>query len=357
MHPNLKNAVVEAAAEKVMEDAAQASHAREESAVIRRLVQELADVRKHLGIYDGGMSAPIAPPTWRAKPTREAKHAGIVVACLSDTHWDEVIVPEQVHFLNAYNRVIAERRLKVWAEKVVDLPRSYTRGIAIEGLVVPALGDFFSGEIHDELRRSNEASILPTILYWIERVISVAELFDREYKGAVEFDVVVGNHGRIPDKPVYKNRPQNNFEWFAWSIIRDRLLERGSRVTVNVSPAMAMTIPIYGRNHRLEHGDEFKGGSGISAALAPLMLGQHRTSVQQIAIGEPLYTMVIGHWHQVLDLPGLICAGAMKGTDEYAFGKKYRPEEAQQALWITTPERGKTVTMPVVVQDREAEGW
>jgi hypothetical protein len=27
------------------------------------------------------------------------------------------------------------------------------------------------------------------------------------------------------------------------------------------------------------------------------------------------------------------------------------------ALFVTTPERGKTLSMPIFLQDREAEGW
>ena len=61
---------------------------------------------------------------------------------------------------------------------------------------------------------------------------------------------------------------------------------------------------------------------------------------------------VLGHFHQYLDLPGVIMGGSMKGYDEYAFGLNLRPETAKQALWLTTPERGKTITMPIELQDR-----
>jgi hypothetical protein len=67
--------------------------------------------------------------------------------------------------------------------------------------------------------------------------------------------------------------------------------------------------------------------------------------------------MVMGHFHQMLDLPGVIVGGAMKGYDEYAFGLNLRPEQAAQMMWVQTPERGKTITIPVLLQDREAEGW
>ena len=32
-------------------------------------------------------------------------------------------------------------------------------------------------------------------------------------------------------------------------------------------------------------------------------------------------------------------------------------EEPQAAFWLTTPERGITVSAPIFVQDRHAEGW
>jgi hypothetical protein len=67
--------------------------------------------------------------------------------------------------------------------------------------------------------------------------------------------------------------------------------------------------------------------------------------------------MVMGHFHQIIDIPGLIVGGSMKGYDEYAFGHNLSPEDAGQMLWITTPERGKTMSVPVLLQDRKKEGW
>ena len=345
------------AVEQVKANATARTAKREESAVVRALTDELGHVQALLGIKQGIDAARLNVPNWRIGPQGPAAHVGIVTAVFTDSHFDELIDAEQVEGVNCYNRAIAELRLRTWAEKVVELPRQYMRGVKFEGLVIPALGDVFSGEIHAERGATNEATTLESVQFWIEKMIAVAELFDREFRGHVEFDCVVGNHGRNSEKPIYKNRPQNNFEWLFWSLVRDRLKDRRSRVTVNVAPSMKVTVPIYGRAHRLEHGDEMRGGSGISGALAPLMLGQHRTTRQQVSVGRSVALQVIGHWHQALDLPGIICGGTLKGMDEHAWGRGYPFEPAQQALWITTPERGKTLSMPIIVQDREAEGW
>jgi hypothetical protein len=319
------------------------------------LSAEAVELQRQLGLYDRLHGAKIAVPRWTHKPGK-AGHAGIVVAQLTDTHFDEVVRPDEVLGLNAYGRDIAQLRLRRWAEKVVALPREYMTKIRLEGLVVLATGDLLSGDIHAELKQSNEDHLYASALHWIEQLLAALDLLEREY-GALHIAAVVGNHGRSTIKPVFKGRAKSNIEWLVWSVLRGRLADRGSKITLAVSDAMDLNVPIYGRNHLITHGDQFHGGTGISGAYAPLSLGQHRKSVRQMAAEMPMELMVMGHFHQLLDLPGLVVGGSMKGYDEYAFGLNLRPEEAGQMLWITTPERGKTMTMPVMLQDRVAEGW
>ncbi|MBA3875558.1 MAG: hypothetical protein C0498_01255 [Anaerolinea sp.] len=317
---------------------------------------EIKELRRFVGFYSSTERATVRPPTWTVRP-RKGGHAGLVVAQLTDTHFDEVVRPEEIFELNAYNREIALVRFRTWAEKVVSLPRDYFSGVRIEGLVILATGDVFSGDIHAELRESNEEKLLVSLLFWEEQVLAALELLEREYAGHVSVHAVVGNHGRTTIKPVFKGRAHSNVEWLFWTNVRNRLADRGSKVSVEVSSAMDLNVPIYGRNHLITHGDQFKGGTGISGVLAPLMLGTHRKGQRQAATRMPMDLMVMGHFHQLLDLPGVVVGGSMKGYDEYAFGLNLRPEPARQAMWITTPERGKTLAMPIELQDRAAEGW
>lgn len=322
---------------------------------IESLTAEAKELRQMLGLYQKLGDAPINPPKWTVTPSK-ADHTGIMVAQLTDTHFDEVIRPEEVMGLNAYSRDIALARFRRWVEKVITLPREYVARIRLDGLKILATGDIFSGNIHAELKESNEDHLLASVLFWIEPMIAALETFASEH-AAVDLDAVVGNHGRQTDKPVYKGRAQSNIEWLFWSVVRDRLRDRGSKVSIRVSDAMDLNVPIYDRNHLITHGDQFKGGTGISGAYAPLSLGQHRKGVRQNAAGMPMDLMVMGHFHQLIDIPGLIVGGSMKGYDEYAFGLNLRPEPAAQMAWITTPERGKTFPLPIFLQDRSAEGW
>ena len=338
----------------------QESWARRAERELRRDLEardtEVKELKALLGFYDSARTEAIRVKPWTVKPS-QGGHVGIVVAQMADWHLDEVVKPEEVFFLNAYNRAIAKIRMQRWVEKVVTLPRDYVSGIHIEGLKVLATGDLFTGDIHAELKESNEDKLLSSMLYWMDPIISALEALEREYAGEVEVDCVVGNHGRTTIKPVFKGRAHSNVEWLFWSVVRDRLADRGSKVVVNVSDSMDLNVPIYGRNHLITHGDQFHGGTGISGAYAPLSLGQHRKGVRQQAADMDMSLMVMGHFHQFLDLPGVIMGGSMKGYDEYAFGLNLRPEEARQALWITTPERLKVMTMPVELQRRDVEGW
>jgi len=319
--------------------------------------KELQELRQLVGFYDAARHEPVQVPKWRTATDKTADHVGTIMAQMTDWHLGEVVKPDEVLYLNAYNESIANTRMKLWFEKVVTLPRVYVRGVHVEGIVIPATGDLFTGEIHDELTVNNYERILQTVLNAQEPILAGFDMLDREYDGHVEVDAVVGNHGRMAHKSVFKGRVYDNFEWLFWSVIRDRLKDRGSRVVINVSTSMDMNLSVYGRNHLLTHGDQFKGGTGISGAFAPLSLGSHRKGKRQSAAGQPMETMVIGHLHQLINIPGVIMGGTLKGMDEFAFGINVPPADAAQALWVTTPERAQTIWMPVYVQNRKNEGW
>lgn len=323
-----------------------------------RLESEARELREMAAFYGSARRAPIRPPRWTARPSRRGGHKGLAVAQMADWHLDEVVKPEEMLGLNAFNREIAMQRIRRWMEKVVVLPREYMRGIEIEGLVLPSTGDLFTGEIHEELTRSNEARLYASVLYWMEPLIAALETLEREYP-AVYVAAVVGNHGRSSDKPVFKGRVYDNVEWLFWSLVRDRLADRGSKVRVDVSPSMDFNLPLYGRNYLMTHGDQFKGGTGISGAFAPLALGSHRKDKRQRVAGMPMERMIVGHLHQLINIAGVTMGGCLKGYDEFAFGINAAPdpEGAAQAFWITTPEHAQTLWMPVYVADRKEEGW
>lgn len=338
-----------------------------ERSVVRNLRAELAtyakeliDLRAAVALYKNISEEPIIVPEWRLPPRKKGAREGIVMASLTDWHLDEVVKPEEILGLNAFNREIALQRVRRWTEKVITLPREYINGLDIRGLVIAATGDLFTGEIHDELKQTNEDKVLSSLLFWMEPIIAMCELLAAEYK-QVEINCVPGNHTRMTEKYNHKNRVKESLEQFFWTVVKSRIADRGKapNLAINVSQSSNMNIEVYGRNFLLDHGYEFKGGGGISGAFAPLSLGAHRKNLRQTIAGMPMQSMVIGHMHQIINIPGVIMGGTLKGYDEYAFDLNLRPDEngAGQAMWVTSPERAQVLFMPIYVTDRKAEGW
>lgn len=327
---------------------------------VEDLTAEAKALHEQVEFYESARYVPIQVPEWRLKKPKRSAHVGTQMASLTDWHLDEVVQPDEILDLNAYNRKIAHQRVDRWAQKLLTLPREYMQGLDLQGTIICATGDLFTGEIHEELTETNEDSILGSMLYWMEPIISVVEGVAGEVPG-LEIDCVPGNHPRTTQKFDHKRRVKKNYEQFFWAVVRDRIADRGKakNVTINVSPSSNFNLEVYGRNYVLDHGYEFKGGTGISGAFAPLSLGSHRKNLRQSVAGLPMHTMIIGHMHQIINIPGVIMGGCLKGYDEYAFDLNLRPDEngAGQAMWITSPERAQVLWMPIYVQDREAEGW
>jgi hypothetical protein len=321
-----------------------------------RALAEVSELKKTLNLISELEKVRTKPPRWLAPP-KTGTHRGTVNLLITDTHFDEVVRPEEVDGINAYNREIAELRLRKAFEGTVKMARQYVSGITYDGVCLMLGGDIFSGLIHEELRETNEAEIMASVVHWVEPLEAGIELLAEAF-GKVHVVGVPGNHGRNTRKPRSKGRATDNFDWLLYKLI-ERDYRKREDVTVQVGNAADAHITVYNTRYLLTHGDQFRGGSGISGALAPLMLGAHRKTKRQAAAGKPYDVMVIGHWHQSKWLPaeGIIAGNCLKGYDEYAYTSNFAPTVPSQDFWITTPEHGPTIAAPIYVMDRKREGW
>lgn len=317
------------------------------------LAERLEEVERLLGIHEA--IGQLRPPKWTT-PARPRKHRAIVASILSDLHFDEVVRPEEIGGLNAYNRDIAEIRLRLWAEKLIEVSRHYIAGVDLEGAVVMLGGDIFSGNLHD-LAETNEDTLMGSLLHWSERIAAALEVVAGEF-GKLHVPVVVGNHGRMTRKPRTKLRARDNVDWALGHLVA-RHFQGDPRVTVTVTDDPDQLVPIYSTMHLLTHGDQVTGGGGIGGIWPPIMRMAARKQQRYAGVGTPFDVIVMGHWHQLISAPtqGLIVNGSLKGYDEYASLNNFRAEPPQQAMWLVTPERGITVTAPLFCHDRKAEGW
>lgn len=348
---------------------AQPEEARGNERLIQQLRRQLSDAKSDRTEYEERAEraerelalmlrldgSPSNIPSWLSKTPKAGKHHGTPWLLLSDLHLDEVVRPEEIGFTNAYNRKIAEMRLKATFEHCVTVCRHYWSGVNYDGIVVALAGDLYSGDIHEELVQTNEDTILGSILFWADRLAAGISMLADEF-GKVHVPVVVGNHGRRSRKPRAKFRARDNFDWFTGHLLA-RMFENDSRVTFDVSDSADAFVQSYGERVCVTHGDQARGGGGIAGIYSPIMRLDARKRARANAIQAPYDLLIMGHWHSLIFGPSWIVNGSLKGYDEYAYVENFGFEAPQQALWLMTPEHGKTWTAPILPMDRKKEGW
>jgi hypothetical protein len=310
---------------------------------------------KELGLLKGASSAVLSPPKW-VLPASHAKSRRIDCSILSDVHDSEVVDPKSIEWINCYNSSIAESRLKIWAEHTIRLSRDYSAGTICDGIVVPILGDIVSGIIHDELAKTNDQQILATVVHAADNIAAALDMF-ADYYGHVYVPCVVGNHGRLTPMVSFKGAVQDNFDWLVYSMIA-RHYAKSKNVTVTVATSPEYDFNIYKTSFRISHGHEFRGGSGIIGGIYPILRGNKRKLERQTIIGRAYTHLIIGHWHKAIPLvDGVVCNGAMKGYDEYAYNLGCAPTPPEQVFFSVDPRYGITISAKVRCICNEGEPW
>lgn len=331
---------------------------REESATRRLLKQaqsHAAELEKMVDLLTAIDGVTVERPDWAQPPKARKERRAIANLMLSDLHLDEVVRPEQLRHRNAYNRDIALGRLTRTGTKTIEMARDYISGVTYDGLYLWCNGDLLSGGIHDELRRTNAGDVIESVDYWVDHL---AALIDQlaSFFGRVHVVCSYGNHGRSTMKPEAKNAVRSSFDWLTMRIVH-RELRSDERLTWNIPESLDVREEVYSTRILMQHGDDFKGRDQVAGAVRPVMMGDYRTLVVEVVDGEPYDLLLVGHFHQYHALPRAIINGSLVGFSEFSARHKFRPEPPKQAFWLTTPEHGPTMHLPILPLDRAAEGW
>lgn len=343
--------LAEEARSDALDHQARADNLAQENGALRKALADAVSRADTLERVAEASQRALKPPKWLT-PKKSSAHRGTVCAILSDCHFDERVDAAEVDGLNAYDRAIAEQRLERFFGNTIKITRDYLKGVEFDGAVLFLGGDLVSGTIHDEITQTNEAYAPETALFWADRIAAgVAQLADEFHR--VHVPCVSGNHGRLTRKPRSKGRTRDNWDWLIAQILAKHFKD-DERVTFQIPDATDALVEVYDTTFLLTHGDQVSGGGGIGGIWPPIMRMVARKQNR-----HGFDTVVMGHFHQLIQAPqqGLIVNGALKGYDEYAAVNNMRPERAQQAMWVTTPENGVTFMAPVLVANQAEEGW
>ena len=278
-----------------------------------------------------------------------------VVAPLSDTHIGEHVNYEEMAGLNSYSFEIFNRRLYGWASQLLTLVELRRQAVPINKLTIPMLGDMISGDIHDELIKTNLDNCLQQMIRGAN-LIAQALMYLAPHFKEIEVACVVGNHGRLTRKPPMKNKYLDwdymLYQWVA-AFCKDQ-----SNITFHIPKSYMTIIEVCNRNILIMHGDNIAGGGSITSVTR--LLTSLRSVVQfrkglEDEVGRLNETsskrlpttfdsVMMGHFHRCDELDigtgqALIC-GCMKGGDEFALQRLGVITKPQQIVTYWHPKYG-----------------
>jgi hypothetical protein len=292
------------------------------------------------------------PPEWTVREGR-AGARGVPITIWSDFHYGEVVrMPD----INTYDMHVAKRRIKRLAETTVDLSFNHMgrAKIGYPGCIVALGGDMLGGDIHEELMKTNDRTTQEAINDLTDLIAAGLETMATAF-GKLYVPCVVGNHGRSTKKMQMKQRVFTSHEWNVYCNLARYF--RGSKyVKFKIPETADCMFNSFGHRILLTHGDSLgvKGGDGIIGALGPILRGNLKTHRSEAQLGRDYDTLLIGHWHQSLWLPGVIVNNSLKGYDEYAHLTLRAPySRPSQQLFFNHPEHGITARWEVFLEGQQ----
>lgn len=334
------------------------SRVRQLEALIKSSKKETLDEEMVRRVIIGLSEQDPELPAWMVRTSSGSESTGVPTLFASDWHWGEVVDPNQVNRVNEYNIAIAQDRARTMVETTIQLLKQHIKHKDYPGIVFALGGDMVSGDIHEELSVSNELDIMPTVLDLWATLAWCIETLANEF-GNVFVPCVTGNHGRNTHKIRAKGRNFTSFDWLVYHFLAKRF-EGDERIRFRIPDGSDCHYNVYGHRYLLTHGDQFRGGDGMIGALGPIIRGDHKKRSRNSQIDMDYDTLLLGHWHQLIQLQRLIVNGSLKGYDEYAYQGNFPFEPPRQALWITHERYGITFSAPVMVERpkvKQHNGW
>lgn len=255
--------------------------------------------------------------------------------------------------LNAFNYDILQRRMQRLQEAVLSFQQH--RPYPIKRLNIWNLGDNFSGDIHAELRETNEFASEEAVTQFAVDTVPWYERFADHYE-TVFVRGVPGNHPRKSQKPQAKHA-YNNSDVTYYRFVQG-MLRNHPRFDFEFRRAKFQAVTVAKRwRALLLHGDGVRS-TMIDVPWGGVIRYLGKLSRQFAAAGDPLDYFALGHYHQVNQIgaggPAVktFVNGSVKGVDEYSVQRFGGGDPPEQVLLTFHPRRGLTEVQYLDLEDR-----
>lgn len=284
-------------------------------------------------IKDGSLySVPKIPAP--KKETRKASEE-VAVAVLADWQLAKV-TPD-------YNSEICEKRIQMYADKVIHLTEIQRQDHPVKHLHIWCLGDIVEGElIFPGQSFLIDGGLYRQVTVDGPRIIKNFIIKMLENFETITFTGVIGNHGAIGGRGRRDHDPETNADRMLYRIVQ-LMFENEKRITFNIPDGKGernwYAIPKIG-NYKslLIHGDQF-------GSLSTFYSFQKKVYGWKVgAIQEEFDDVYIGHFHtptkMTFNTVQMRISGSPESTNTYAMESLAAIGRPSQPLMFVHPERG-----------------
>jgi len=327
-----------------------------------KMLQKEEDTRERLREEIMGLMARSPePPEWVERP-RHGGVRGVPTTLWSDWHVGEVVSREVTNGLNEFNLRVAKRRAHTLVDTTVELAFDHMGRAKLEypGAVVMIGGDMITGNIHPELAYTNDLTNQQQINETTDLLAACLEQMAVKF-GRIFVPCVTGNHPRdqsYSKRIMHKMRNTTSNEWVVYCNL-ERYFKKTRNIQFFIPGGTDAIFKVVGHRYLLTHGDSngVKGGDGIIGALGPIMRGALKVHDSEAQIGIDIDTICMGHYHQRVDIDGIIVGNSFIGYNEFGrSGLRAKFTIPSQQLWFTHPKYGITARWPIYLEQKAEVG-
>ena len=319
-----------------------------EAGRLRRALEEVAGVR----------SLPYREPDWLQTPEQGKTGRAVLGGLLSDVHDGEVVDEDEIQGVNAYDPDICAYRLNEYFEAAIVIGRRWSVDCEVQGFLLCLGGDMVSGDIHEELTRTNALVAHDQVQHCRDHIAKGISRLASEF-GRVHVVSVPGNHGRTTRKPTAKLRADLSYDTLLAKMLADRF-DGNRAITFQIGRGKDAVIPIFGRSILLTHFDAIgtRGGQGFAGPMLPILRGCKKLMEQQGSVSRHPDLILGGHYHTTgnpyLGQVPILANGSVIGSNEYSDDLRAPIEKPQQWTFLLHDRWWLRERQPIILTDLDA---
>lgn len=277
----------------------------------------------------GVAAAVVAAPPYKPFVYNSTRKKSASIACLklSDWHIGEVVSASETEGFGKFNWQIAQELIHSITQDFLKWINTSRASVSIDRLVIFAEGDFISGDIHEELKVTNE---FPTPVQTANAGLLLGEVIralSSHFKSTLVSMVAADNHSRQKKKPQAKEKSLNSFGWLVQVIAR-QYLAKCARVDFQIAEGMSQVVEVGSYKVLTEHGDTIKGWAGFPYYGFGRRHG--REAERRMNTDKGFHFWSLGHFHVPAVINGKwFVNGSLSGTSEFDHGQGREAKPAQ----------------------------